>query len=67
MANREFFICFEGLDGVGKTTQIGLLHGAIESVLSKAPNRTSENGKVLDNIFMVKSSYRSKQPSLFLL
>jgi len=48
MASREFFICFEGLDGVGKTTQIGLLHGAIESVLSKAPNRTSETGKVLD-------------------
>ena len=48
MAAREFFVCFEGLDGVGKTTQIGLLQLAVESVVRKAPDRTRETGKVLD-------------------
>jgi len=48
MAAREFFICFEGLDGVGKTTQIGLLQLAVDAVVKKAPDRTLETGKVLD-------------------
>ena len=48
MAAREFFVCFEGLDGVGKTTQIGLLQLAVESVVRKAPDRARETGKVLD-------------------
>jgi len=48
MAAREFFVCFEGLDGVGKTTQIGLLQLAVESVVMKAPDRARETGKVLD-------------------
>ena len=48
MAARAFFVCLEGLDGVGKTTQIGLLQLAVESVVRKAPNRASETGKVLD-------------------
>jgi len=48
MAAGDFFVCFEGLDGVGKTTQIGLLQLAKESVVRKAPNRARETGKVLD-------------------
>ena len=45
---RGILVAFEGLDSVGKTTQISLLQQRFEAEVFKFPNRSTAIGKILD-------------------
>ena len=46
---RGILVALEGLDGVGKSTQITMLHKRLDTVVFKFPDRQTQIGSILDS------------------
>ena len=46
---RGILVALEGIDGVGKSTQITMLHKRLDATIFKFPDRQTETGRILDS------------------
>lgn len=49
MTKRGKFVCFEGCDRTGKSTQSAMLGSVLQATIKRFPDRTTQTGELLNN------------------